>query len=80
MNVPFNPDGDRISTDALVQIISRSGAHNLDWVTRDTLVFTLGYGDDALTITARRMNMMSYQVRADRKHMLVVRSEGKHEQ
>lgn len=73
MKVPFNPAGDRISTDAMVQIISRSDAHNLEWVKRDTLIFTLGYGEDALTITARRMNMLSYKVRADRLHMLTVR-------
>lgn len=71
--VTFNEKVDTISTDALVQIISKPDAHGLEWVKRDTLVFTLGHGEDELLITARRMNMMSYKVRADRKHMLTVR-------
>lgn len=73
MKVPFNPAGDIIFTDALVQIISKPEAHDLDWVKRDTLVFTLGRGEDELLITARRMDNMLYKVRADRKHMLTVR-------
>lgn len=73
MNVPFNHAGDLISTDALVQIISKPDAHGLEWVKRDTLVFTLGHGEDELLITARRMDNMLYKVWADRKHMLTVR-------